>query len=121
MTDEELNIEIAEKVMGWKPHSRNTAEYAMAESAHKVHATLIGSVREWQPATIIKQAFMVVQKMRERGYWLSLNTHTERDEYKWIVDIGKGSKRWEAFNLSLPKAICLASLAALKAVESEGK
>lgn len=54
MTDRELDALVAEKVMGWRIHHRNTAHYVLPGMRdYKVQAL----VSEWHPSTDIAAAW----------------------------------------------------------------
>ncbi len=60
----ELDALVAEKVMGWVVHHRNTAHYVLPNmKEYKVEAL----VNEWRPSQNIAAAWQVVEKMHERG------------------------------------------------------
>ena len=106
----ELDAEVAEKVMGWKP-LEDSAMYpnhgwAGSDGLFLCHAF------DFEPSTDIAAAFQVVEKMRERGYEFSLDSNTAGDkqdgEPLWIASVGK----WSRMGQTPSEAICRAALAA---------
>lgn len=68
----ELDALVAERVMGWLPHFRNTAHWVDAEIADTVGSLdyrVRGIVGEWSPSKDIAVAWQVVEKLRA-GNWL---------------------------------------------------
>jgi len=113
MTDDELreiDRRVAVAVMGWKPH--------LHPMGPKLSwwITLDKPVMpffDWHPSTDIAQAWMVRNKMMERGYSCSINgglvSFTKCD---WYYSYG------DPYEDKIPETICLA---ALKAVEGPNK
>ena len=67
----ELDRMLAEKVMGWVVHHRNTAHYVLRERTepsvwHRLEYRVEFQVSDWHPTTNIVQAFMVAEKIRAR-------------------------------------------------------
>jgi hypothetical protein len=112
----ELDALVAEKVMGWKPHFRNTAFYVKAEDEGKVmdhHCMLIS---EWHPSTDIAAAWRVVEHMIDHnpfghGWWeMAYRPHdTNRGATVNFV----GDPRYVEYASTVPLAICLAALKAV--------
>ncbi len=110
MTDEEINDAVARVVMQWK---RIENRYRCKEDT--IDGGIWCDVEDFDPSFDIAQAFEVVQKMRERGWWVNMRSTL----ISWEVQFNHWDKelcREEVAN-TLPHAICLA---ALSAVESEG-
>lgn len=112
MTDQELNEAVAVKVMGWRRVERDS--------------TVLGSVAYQKPgesfarwptslpsfATDISAAMEVVEKMRMGELEWSLNSANGR----WSAELWRGQMVEIASGIheSLPRAICLAALAAVE-------
>jgi len=69
----EIDREIAEKVMGWLLEIDGEAgrDWWRDKSGYKQWEYT------WHPSTDIAQAFQVVEKMREQDYWFSIVYKTE--------------------------------------------
>lgn len=68
----ELDRLVAEEVMGWKIHCRNTAFYVDADKQF----SLIEQKRadsDWSPSRLISQSWEVVEKMVSLGYHYCFN------------------------------------------------
>lgn len=116
MSDAELNAEVAEKVMGWDRHKRNTAFYVPKTERNWVGAQPTCLVSEWHPTTSGSTMLEVMEAMRERGYAITIARSTvEGDNYRCMLSSWK-SDLSEAHNPSLPRAV---AEAALLAVEGE--
>jgi len=113
MTD--LDREIAEKVMGfewlegwksWIPKGKNYFE----DLIHEQH---------WHPTLDISQAFMVVEKMIERGYMPKMIFDFVSKKYRFTFSKSNSEPRqplisfYEAKDEKLPLAICQATLKAI--------
>jgi len=117
MTDEQINEIIAEYVMGWAIHPRNTAFWVPQlymktdDYQHVIRS-------EWKPSTDIASAFQVVEKMREKNWLFHCSNHSD----SWGAEFWF-TQEWrehcEKVDSSLPRAICLAALSALKALEAK--
>ena len=125
MTDREIVVAIAEKVMQWtvnrnqmSPSCCDMYEYQNENGLYRHNAN--GTRTYWNPLTSISDAFQVVEKMRERfGYAFQLDS-VGFDGAEWRCQVGWGddpiSVRAESDTPA--RAICLACL---DAIESEGK
>ena len=68
----------------------------------------------FRPSTDISTAWLVVEKMRERGYWLTLE-QLVNDEDSWGADFGNEyGESFPGIGLTAPLAICRAALQALE-------
>lgn len=67
------NEMLAREVMGWLPHCRNNAIYVPAHLANEIMEKAWIAVNEWQPYKDISQTFMLVEKLRDRGFSYVLN------------------------------------------------
>jgi hypothetical protein len=68
MTNAEMDRLLATEVMGWG-FAGETYYKAISEG----HARSVHSCYSWKPSQKIDQAFMVVEKLREKSLWLSLS------------------------------------------------
>lgn len=74
MSDDQIIREVAEKVMGWKIHARNTAHWTDAEKWNDCDYTFRASVNDWNPLNSWAEAGRVIERMRELGWMLQLET-----------------------------------------------
>jgi hypothetical protein len=101
----ELDIEVAEKVMGWTMNG----EYGKPPDPawNPVHIVLAPCY-----STDISAAFQVMEKMREKGFGVWINNHRLNN---WEVCFTKLELRSKyVCAKTLPETICLAAIAALK-------
>lgn len=115
MTNREIDIEVAEKVMGWKQVGGDWCDIKGIFTGYSYSGITQEFPRLFVPAEIIQDAWLVVEKMRERELKLLIETfldgYVEASFVKLNrMEVGRG---WDK---SASKAICLA---ALKAVEVE--
>ena len=96
----------AEKVMGWRSH--NHYEPAIWYDYNKDAAGPY--VIDWNPTTDLNHAFMVVERMREFGWWLDVYGPDE-NESEWKARFRQDKKYTEGIDDNL----CLAILKAAKA------
>ncbi len=67
--DAELDVAVAEKVMGWHVHHRNTAHWCDSDELdYKVR----GWVEDWSPSTDIADAWEVVLFVSDKTGWYDL-------------------------------------------------
>lgn len=59
----EMDRLMAEKVMGWKIHCRNTSLWVVADQEHKILDEVKAAVDCWRPSRSIVHAFEVIEKM----------------------------------------------------------
>jgi hypothetical protein len=103
MTPEQINREIAEKVMGWIQNG--TAAYSDPNNGE------VWFWDEWNPAERIDHAWMVVEKL---GATIQVGPNHDKSVcYFWL---GNGVGAHEEADTA-PMAICLAALEAVKACE----
>jgi hypothetical protein len=78
----EMDALVAQHVMGWRPHFRNTAFYVSADHAESLMGRPLATVGKWHPSTDIAAAWEVVDQqqgglrfeLRRRpdgGFWCS--------------------------------------------------
>jgi hypothetical protein len=111
----ELDALVAEKVMRWRVHPRNTAHW-MLRNDDDIDYLLKGQVGQWRPSINIAAAWEVVEKLADDDLWLTLNS----DWYGKLF-VACFRRKAELVGTSLhwttaPVAICRA---ALKAVNHE--
>ena len=114
MTNAELNIAVAEKVMGWKLVDRVAMGWGEGPDCFATgqDGDDESPTRQWfEPATDIKSAWEVVEKMEAQ---------------KRHVGIRKGGRAWRVYfddsDVTTSESVCEAiCLAALKAVSGEGE
>lgn len=112
----ELDRLVAEKVMGWRVHNRNTAFYVLAGEEDgpmfnlSKHDTC-GSLR-FAPSTNIAHAWEVVEHIIARGQGLAI--YSDNEGWNVYVQISTMTEHRYAIDKrkSLPHAICLAALQA---------
>lgn len=107
----QLNNLVAKYVMGWEPHSRNDAIYVDSKCVNGIITSTVSrtGVVNWLPSIYIDDAFRVVQKLQNQGYYININCHSNKYDYKncytCIIDgIVFETKK------TLPLSICIASL-----------
>lgn len=120
----ELDCRIAREVMGWDIIGR-TDDWSqkgflyMGGDYGQLHEKLPdGRYHQvkWSPSTSIADAFLVVEKMKERDFYFS----AEWDCNDWAVNFADDNDSYcEIDSKSLPMAICLAALSALSALKPE--
>jgi hypothetical protein len=110
---------------------REIAEKVMDYDTQKVWTDDFGNRRSWRDENWINyiprfsenlvDAFQVVEKMREMGWYFSIqNCHSP--EYDWCCVISSNDlnkELGEGMDKSLPMAICLASLKVMGAIKNE--
>ena len=104
----ELNEWLAINVMGWEYHvNPSGCDY------YTLMGVTMGNVVTWKPNEDISQAFMVVEKMREKGFQLMLSDN-EPDEGWLAVFDHSPWQEWKATADTPAMAICLAVQKAVK-------
>lgn len=107
---------VAEKVMEWVRHPRNTAHWVEG-GRDPFMAPVMGLVPEcgtgaWSPSTSISAAWAVVEKMKTDNWRVSVEDFGNR----YRINFSKGSQ-WQAFNsvehINVPLGICVAALRAV--------
>jgi len=130
MTNDELNVAVAEKVMGWKQEMTfdrdlrrqvlHEMKYGIASDLSEYRKTWSGKVpiEYWEPAKYIEDAWQVVEKMISNKYAYELSHECYYGELHWclfrkelpdIPDDYFGS----AQNDNVCRAICEAALMAM--------
>lgn len=104
----ELDRLVAERVMGWKLHSRNMVHYMRATGDEKRSRPVV-DVREWSPSEDIADAWLVVEKLARRRYEVGVQTSDGR----YTVLIARNGQASAAASAeTAPHAICLAAIQA---------
>ena len=89
----------------------------MADSEEFGALLISGLFPRWNPLSSISDAFMVVEKMRERGYNF-MGAVDAVPGPDWAVNFqlreGEEGPVWGGDAATLPRAICLAAIAALE-------
>lgn len=115
MTDRERNMMIAEKIFGWVRGPRwgngNGGWTIDGKSYNEHHISWNNTPRY---STDISAAMQVVEKMRERNYLVGIGNSFGDPQGQWeVVFFAEGVTPDRADNISLPRAICEAALAAI--------
>lgn len=120
MNNRELNILIAEKVMGWKYRTtRNPFDYSGKDKTiyDVVDVKRVGVYTETRSlpefSTDITAAWQVIEKMKKSGWHISIQL-TGRDWDVWYAGKGISQDDTRTWDGSAPKAICLATLKAVR-------
>ena len=110
MTDRELDALVAEKVMGWKPYSKRKQREAGATWTHPDgYNAGYGSWPEY--STDIAAAWLVVEKMRQKGYSVRIDCQWGKISGEpWDVWFRGGRSYTQRLSLSLPHGICRAAV-----------
>jgi len=113
LTDGELNKLVAEKVMGF-----STSYEFNDPDGNKITIDNF----EYQPASLITDAFEVVDKMIADGRFVEVCGLTDDKDWGVFITIEKHINEFdeiEAYDKSLPRAICIAALKAVEGKEGE--
>lgn len=110
MDNRQIDALVAEKVMGWGIHKRNTAFWVKSDRVDEVEARPIAFIHEWQPSTDISQAWQVVEKLRNNIY-CQIEFWEDRNYSVNIITESGNSGYKEDKSISM--AICLAALQAV--------
>jgi len=111
----EIDRLVAEKVMGWKvSKGRSGLEWYEANENGKFE--FIRSVTDFEPSTDIRDAWQVVEKMREGKIFSLCDAWDENDEPIFYANFqyndGYHVVNYDAYAETAPLAICLAALEA---------
>jgi hypothetical protein len=120
MTNREIDALVAEKVMGWAIHRRNTAWWVHKDDVDIVTWRKTANVHEWQPHRRIEQAWQVYEWLESRGLVRVCNGDGDSKDCdftplqtrnhpsgEYCLESAHGSAE------SYPMAICLAALKAV--------
>jgi len=121
LTDDELNKEVAVRVMGW--HLEKILNPFHEEEFWCLPHKAVIERKMWQPATSIAQAFEVVDKMIADGWFFQMYGLTDTFDYGVSFSYFEGYKETidtdDIYNKSISRTICIASLKAVEAKEAQ--
>lgn len=108
--DEDLNKLVAEKIMGWAVHFRNTACYCQAEEKNKAMTSCPAHVDDWRPSANNSQAWQVLEAIKSHGNDVDIFVTPEDVTVviQHATDID--SKRYRVVASTFPEAMCKAAL-----------
>lgn len=108
----DLDRQVAERVMGWK--TREQEGHLMVEN--NPGCGDLAWTPHWEPSTSIADAWLVVEAMREKGWWMycELSDKGAWVGYTTFGGISKGDPPGVLAS-TMPEAICRAALTALEA------
>lgn len=109
---DEINKQIAGKIMGWHFVIGNWENNWQSESG-KIEC----NSELWNPCQKIDQAFQVVEKMREKGYYVKICSPFFEDSNKWycyfdFFGTADSNPMWISEHCNPARAICEAALKA---------
>ena len=124
-----LDAMIAEQVMGWTVNRTSDRHWHTVGPTGRERDILIGrdccagqhnyDSQAFCPSTDIASAWLVVEAMRERGFYFSLSN--QGPERRWLAVFASDASVGDAEEISVALTICKASLATLNGVPpSEG-
>lgn len=105
----ELDAQVAEKVMGW---FKSREDGGVKHMWRGRDLGLLEADGEWSPSTRIEDAWMVVEKMREIGWFLTLRVGEEACHADFYRHPAEGVDGVSESAESAPEAICLAAISA---------
>lgn len=112
----EMDALVAERVMGWRQHFRNTIHWVLEHEARSVgYGRPRAIFGEWQPSRDIIAAWEVVEKLMQRYHWrLSTPFEALDQHYAGLTPLGmtgwNGRPDILAGAVTMPLAICRAAL-----------
>lgn len=110
---EDFDKLIAEKVMGWLPHFRNTAFYVDADKVNSVVESHHCSVSAFCPSEEIEDAWMIVEAMRKRGNEVNLWIYEPHRGIRCMIQDANHGPQFSFKGKTAPEAICKAALLAV--------
>lgn len=117
-----IDRQIAEKVMGWKPHNKDTRltwKDNKGEERLLTGTSLTNS--EWSPSTCLNDAWEVIEYLKEKGVAFSLFND---DETPGLYYASFMTNKIEAFGraeeITASMAICLAAIRMMDLLELDG-
>ncbi len=122
MTDRELDVLVAEKVMGWEPKESVTGHYDQwTDKEGKLRTTWSDALPIafcWRPSTSIADVWEVVESVSNELVWLALEGPAPYDASKegWrcsIISYDPDVPTHCVDAATAPRAICLAALRAV--------
>ena len=118
MTDEQILVQLAERVQGWKIHFRNTALYVLTDEANGLITQVQSPVSEWHPLTDWTDAMALAEKWAESRKAIIQITRFVDGEWRCRVYVGQS---WCLFDSkSGPRAVTLA-VARAAGIKTEGE
>ncbi len=127
MTDRELDVLVAKKVMGWHPGRNLPSSWSDPPGWFDAQA-FVQPAESWKPSTDTATARLVVKKMAADGFWVHINGPFEPGQLYGVgftphnITGWKENPHHQAFDALLSRAICLAALAAKDAkIPTEGE
>lgn len=109
-----LDALVAERVMGW--HARDAWYDADDNWMADLEDNFPIDAEAFSPSTSIEAAWQVVEKMRGRGWTMTLNQEAEMQFEPWDCRFfGPNDRRAIAHGNTAPLAICRAALKAMEA------
>lgn len=117
MTDSEIDTLVAEKVMDWVLHLRNTIHWTVKGQENEVDYDIMDLVGEFRPTKCMQDAWMVVEKIKSLTKYNG-ELHSTRDPWIRFCFALSGDDYDDGFNLHAfwhvnPKSICFAALKAV--------
>lgn len=129
MTDQEIIVAVAEKVMGWKAYPLDSYnDYRLYEQnrlienvnrewvffpASATHSEAHAAAKPWNPLESVASAWMVVENLAESR---SVRVTSHFPGWRCVVmEHGSGDELGREVADTAPRAICLAALKAIEA------
>ena len=106
MRDKDIDERVAIEVMGWHKLSFSDAWISGAT----VRECLI---EDWNPSESIEKSWLVVEKMRVKGFEIMMDIYTYTNEKENRVQISKGKMNFTERASNMPLAICNAARKAI--------
>ena len=117
MTDVEIIVALAEKVMGWEVFGEpypGPGQWAYSGTIGNQHLEgYIGGyhVPQWNPLESIADAWIMVEELQSRGIFLGLDAIDVRT---WAANLTDRHASYRMEGPSAQRAICLAALATIE-------
>lgn len=107
---EALNKLVAENIMGWAVHFRNTACYCQAAEMNKAMTSCPAHVDDWRPSTNNSQAWEVLEVIKTHGNDIDIFVTPEDATVIIQHSTDIDGKRYRAVSSTFPEALCKAAL-----------
>jgi len=104
---------IAEQVMKWKPHSRNTGLWVDANDINHPMASSHGSIFDFHPTKNIVDAWKVVERMRRDGNEVNLWMYEPYRGVRCMIEDANHGPQFSFKGKTAPEAICKSALLAV--------
>ncbi len=121
MTNEQLDSEIAERVMGWKQAADNLWPGRLWWVDNQGTHLFYADGNAWTPTTGIAQAWQVVERVRTLGWEFSITTRLRFQEGWHALFWKQNFERYDEARAEAATAPLAIVLASLKAVGVEGE